>query len=126
MDPAEERRVAFNVSVDVNAKVWREARAAIAAAKADDWKTYDRAAKWACENQQAHTDAAGWAATALQREKNCNTIALPAKYTARAGNKKDAITQMTQAIALAKADKKTEAEEIAPMEKQLAEWKSAK
>lgn len=122
----EKLRVAFHVSVDVNAKVLREARGAIAAAKADDWKTYYRAANWAYENQQVPTDAAGWAATALQRERNFNTIALSAKYTARAGNKKDAITQMTQAIALAKADKKTEAEEIAPMEKQLAEWKSAK
>ena len=119
-------RVPFHVSIDVNAKVLREARASVAAAKSDDWRTFYRAASWAFDNQQAPSEAAVWAATALQREKNFSTIALGAKFAARAGHKQEAIAQMTQAVALAKADKKVEAEEIAPLEKLLAEWKKAK
>ncbi len=122
----EKLRVPFHVTVDVNAKVLREARAAIAAAKGDDWRTYYRAASWAFDNQQVPTQAAAWSAMALQREKNFNTLALAARYAQRAGQQKDAIAQMTQAVALAKADKKAEAEEIASLEKLLAEWKSAK
>jgi hypothetical protein len=122
----EKLRLPFHVTVDVNAKVLREARTAIAAAKPDDSRTFLRAASWAFDNQQVPTEAAAWSATALQREKNFSTLALAAKFAQRAGQKKEAIAQMTQAIALAKADKKVEAEEIAPLEKLLAEWKSAK
>ncbi len=118
----EKLRVPVRIAVDVKGKVLREARAAVGAAKPDDWRTAYRAANWANDNAVAPEDAAAWAAAALKVKENFYTLSLSAKLAKKAGHDADALAQMTKAVSLGKADKDVEAEQVAPMEKLLAEW----
>ncbi len=118
----EKVRVPVKIAVDVKGKVLAGARTAVAAAKPDDWRTPYRAASWAVDNDVAPEDAAAWASSALKLKENFYTLSLSAKLARKAGRNADAVTQMTKAVALGKADKDVEAEQVAPMEKLLAEW----
>lgn len=120
----EKVRVPVRVTVDVVSRVMAAARDSVAAAKADDWRTPYRAASYALDN--ARPEASAWAATALQRKENFQTLALAARMSAKGGRTKEAVDQMRRAIALGKADKDVEAEMIAPMEKLLADWTAKK
>jgi len=122
----EKLRVPVKIHVDVNGKVLGDARAAVAAAKPDDWRTPYRAASFANDNDLSPADAATWAAAALKVKENFATVSLMAKLAKKAGNTKEAIERMTKAIALGKADKDVLAEQIAPMEKLLADWSAQK
>jgi hypothetical protein len=122
----EKLRIPVRLSVDVNAKMLKDCRAAVAAAAADAWRTPYRAANWCFDNGQALEDAAAWSATALALKENFQTLSLAAKLNAKAGRTKDAIAQMTKAIALGKADKDLVLAQIEPMEKLLAEWTAKK
>lgn len=118
----EKLRVPVRLAVDVNAKVLKDCRAAVAAAPADDWRTPQRAAGWCLDNGVALDDAASWGARALRLKENFQTLSLAARLAEKAGKKPDAIAQMTRAIALGKADKDLVPAQIEPMEKLLAEW----
>ena len=120
----EKLRVPFHVTVDVSGIVLRAARAAVAAAKADDWRTPYQAANWAFTSNAAATDAATWAASARKAKENFQTLSLSAKLLARDGRTKDAIDLGDKALANAKADKDVSAEQTAPFEKMLAEWRA--
>jgi len=122
----EKLRVPVRVSVDVNAKVLANCRAAVAAAKDDDWQTRYRAANWCTDNAQAAPEAAEWAAKALALKENFQTLSLAAKLSAKSGDTPRAIDQMTKAVALGKADKDLVPAQIAPMEKLLADWSAKK
>jgi hypothetical protein len=122
----EKLRVPVKIAVDVNAKVLKDCRAAVAAAPADDWRTPYRAANWCFDNGQAPDEAAAWGAKALQMKENFQTLSLAAKQSAKAGRTKEAVDQMTKAIALGKADKDLVPAQIEPMEKLLAEWTAKK
>lgn len=118
----EKLRVPVRFSVDVNAKVLKDCRAAVAAAAADDWRTPYRAANWCLDNGQAAEDAAGWSAKALKMKENFQTLSLAARFSANAGRKPEAIAQMKKALELAKDDKSLFAGQADPMAKLLAEW----
>ena len=118
----EKLEIPVRIEVDVNGKVLREARAAVAAAKPDDWRTPYRAASWCVDNDVQAPEAGTWAAHALATQENFYTLGLMAKLNAKAGRKQEAVAQVTKAIALAKADKNIEAEQIAPYEKLLTDW----
>lgn len=118
----EKLRVPVRIAVDVTAKVLKDCRAAVAAAAADDWRTPYRAATWCLDNGQAPDEAAAWSAKALGLKENFQTLSLAARMTAKAGRTKDAVAQMTKAVALGKADKDLVPAQIEPMEKLLAEW----
>jgi len=122
----EKLRVPVRISVDVNAKVLKDCRAAVAVAAADDWRTPYRAANWCFDNGQALDEAAAWGAKSLAMKENFQTLSLAAKMNAKAGKQKQAVDQMTKAIALGKADKDLVAAQIEPMEKLLAEWTAKK
>lgn len=122
----EKLRVPVRFAVDVNAKVLKDCRAAVAAAAADDWRTPYRAANWCLDNGQAADEASAWSAKALGIKENFQTLSLAARMTAKAGRTKDAITQMTKAVELGKADKGLVPAQIEPMEKLLAEWSAKK
>lgn len=122
----EKLHVPVRFAVDVNAKVLRDCRAAVAAAAADDWRTPFRAANWCLDNGQAADEASAWSAKALGIKENFQTLALAARMTAKSGRTKDAIAQMTKAVELGKADKSLVPAQIEPMEKLLAEWSAKK
>lgn len=122
----EKLRVPVRVAVDVNAKVVKDCRAAVAAAAADDWRTPYRAANWCFDNGQAADEAATWGAKALAMKENFQTLSLAAKMAAKAGRTKEAVDRMTKAVALGKADKDLVPAQIEPMEKLLAEWSAKK
>ncbi len=122
----EKVRVPVTITVDVNAKVLKDARAAVAGAKADDWRTPYRAANWANDAGVAPEDVATWSAKALKVQENFSTLALAAKLDWKAGRKDSAIARITKSIALGKADKNVEPQQIAPLEKLLAEWSGKK
>lgn len=122
----EKLRVPVRISVDVNAKVLKDCRAAVAAAAADDWRTPYRAANWCFDNAQAPDEAAAWGAKALKLKENFQTLSLAARMTAKAGRTTEAVAQMTQAVALGKADKGLVPAQIEPMEKLLTEWSAKK
>jgi hypothetical protein len=118
----EKLRVPVKIAIDVKGRVLAAARAEVAAAKPDDWRTPYRAASYANDNGLALDEAAAWAANALKVKENFQTLSLSARFSRRAGRDSEAVTQMQKALALGKADKDVEAEQIAPMEKLLAEW----
>lgn len=122
----EKLRVPVRISVDVNAKVLKDCRAAVAAAAADDWRTPYRAANWCFDNAQAPDEAAAWGAKALKLKENFQTLSLAARMTAKAGRTTEAVSQMTRAVALGKADKGLVPAQIEPMEKLLTEWSAKK
>jgi hypothetical protein len=117
-------RVPFHVGVDVNGIVLRAARAAVAAAKPDDWITVYRAANWAFTIEAAKPEAAVWTAAARKSKENFQTLSLAAKLLARDGNTKGAIELGTKALTLAKTDTTLNAEFTAPFEKTLGEWRA--
>ena len=118
----EKVRVPVKIDVDVNARVLADARAAIAAAKADDWRTPYRAASWAHDNNLAPEEVGQWAQTAWKAKENFYTLSLAARLSQKAGNTQEAVAQMTKAVALGKADKDINAELVANNEKLIAEW----
>jgi hypothetical protein len=118
----EKLRVPVKIAVDVKGRVLAAARAEVAAAKPDDWRTPYRAASYANDNDLVLDEASTWAANALKVKENFQTLSLSARFARRAGRNSDAVTQMKKALALGKADKDVEAEQISPMEKMLAEW----
>ena len=120
----EKLRVPFHVTVDVNGIVLRAARAALTAAKPDDWNTPYRAANWAYTSGAARKEAAEWAAAARRVKENFQTLSLAAKLLADDGRTKDAIAPGTTALALAKDDKAVTAEQTAPFEKLLGDWRA--
>jgi hypothetical protein len=122
----EKLRVPVRLTVDVNAKVLANCRAAVAAAAADDWQTRYRAANWCLENNQALGDAVGWATKALELKENFQTLSTAAKASAKTGDTAKAIERMTKAVELGKADKNLVPAQIEPMEKLLAEWSAKK
>lgn len=121
----EKVRVPVKIDIDVNGRVVADARAAVAAAKPDDWRTPYRAANWANDAGLVPEEASQWAQSALKAKENFQTLALVARLTAKAGDTKTAIAQMTKAVALGKADKDANAEMVAGQEKLLAEWLAA-
>ena len=122
----EKLKVPVQISVDVAGKVLKDARTAIASAKPDDWRTPWSAANWAFDNNASPDEAAQWAARSLAVQKNPRTLQLNARLAQKSGQQKAAIAQLTEAIALGKADKDFSKEIVAQYEKTLAEWNTKK
>jgi hypothetical protein len=122
----EKLRVAMPIKVAVTDMVLKEARAAIAAAKADDWRTPMGAANWCQEAGVNLDEAKGWAAKAVAAGKNPRTLATSARVHAKAGDGRTALSHMTEAVALAKADDKFNKDLLATYEKDLTEWSKKK
>lgn len=122
----EKLKIPVKISVDVNGKVLKDARAAIASAKPDDWRTAWSAANWAFDSNASPDEAQQWAAKALAVNKNPRTLQLNARIAQKSGKHKEAAAHMTEAITLAKADKEFSKELTAIYEKTLVEWNTKK
>lgn len=122
----EKLKVPVKISIDVNGKVLKDARAAIAAAKPEDWRTAWSAGNWAFDNNASPEEAQLWAAKALSVNKNPRTLQLNARIAQKSGKQKEAAAQLAEAITLAKADKDFSKDLLATYEKTLAEWSAKK
>lgn len=113
--------VPMKIDVDVNTKALANINAALASAKADDWRTPFRGADFAFNNNVAEKESWGWVEQSLKVQENLYNLTLKAKMLARDGKKADAIKVAEKAIEIGK--KATPPADTAPTERLLAEWK---
>jgi hypothetical protein len=116
----ERLRVPFTVEVqDIKGKTIAKARATVAAAKPDDWRTPLQAANYALNNKETELGMT-WLEQSIKIKETFQNLSAKANYLWTAGRKDEALAVATQAIAKGKADKaNTEA-----FEKRVAGWKS--
>ena len=122
----EKLSVPVKLTVDTPAKALASARAAVAAAKPDDWRTPFRAASWGFDAGVAQEDVATWAKTAAKTKDNFQTAGLLARMAAKQGDTKNAVVLMKKSIAFGKADTLVAKEQIESNEKLLTEWTANK
>jgi Protein of unknown function (DUF2911) len=97
--------VPFTVDTGTTAKTLAAARAAIASAKADDWRTPLGAAQFAFDNELL-SDAQTWSDQAVKTSENTRTLWLKARLQQKQGHVADAVRTGEAAIAkAAPADK---------------------
>ncbi len=117
-------RLAVPIAVDVNGKVLASCRREVAAAKADDWRTPQRAASWCFENDVARDEAAQWLEMSLGVQQTYANLSLKARWLAKDGKKTEAIAAAKKAIDTGKASK--DKVDTSATEKLLAEWTAQK
>ena len=113
--------VPFTVGTSTTQKVLADARAAIAAAKPDDWQTPLRAATFAIENGVGLDEANRWLDQSIRINENMRNLFEKARAQAMAGDRAGAIATAQKAIA--KAGPK-DADEVGEIQQSIASWKS--
>jgi hypothetical protein len=119
----EKVRVPFTVEVkDVKALTLQKARAAVAAAKPDDWRTPLQAANYVflSEDKMDPTEAMGWLEQSLKVKETYGNLYTKARVLASMGKTQEAITVGEKALVLGKEAKANTGD----LEKRMAEWKS--
>ena len=120
----ERLRVAVPIVVDVTGRTLKDARAAVAAAKADDWRTPYQAAGFCMAYDVAPDEGRQWLEKSLGIQQTFANLGLKARWQAKDGHKDEAIVTAGKALELAKTAK--DKPDTAPLEKLVAEWKSGK
>ena len=122
----EKLTVPFTVEVkDVKGLTLTKARAAVVAAKPDDFQTRAQAAGYALQNKLAAEEAWGWLNDSIKIKATIGNVGLKARMLAQDGKTAEAIAAGEQAIQLGK-DAKANPAQIANLEKLVAEWKEKK
>ncbi len=122
----EKVRVPFTVEVkDVQGLTMQKARAAVAAAKADDFVTPLQAANYALQNKLSVEEAIGWLDHSIKVKETIGNLGLRARVLAEQGKTAEAIAAGERAIQVGK-EAKANPQQIANMEKLVAEWKAKK
>ena len=122
----EKVRVPFTVEVkDVPALTMQKARAALAAAKPDDFQIRAQAASYALQNKLSVEEAMGWLDQSIKIKETIGNVGLKARVLAEQGKTAEAIAAGEHAIQLGK-DNKVDPIQIAALEKLVAEWKAKK
>lgn len=122
----EKLTVPFTVEVkDVKGLTLSKARAAVAAAKPDDFQTRAQAAGYALQNKLAVEEAWGWLNESIKIRPTIGNVGLKARMLAQDGKTTEAIAAGEQAIQLGK-EAKANPTAIANLEKLVAEWKAKK
>ncbi len=116
----ENLRVAVPIKVEVTKKALANCRAAVAEAKADDWRTAFSAARYCFQNEVALDEGRGWLDKSLGVQKAYSNQTLLARWQMKDGKKKEAIATAQQAVAAGKASKETV--DTSEAEKLLTEW----
>ena len=124
----EKVRVPFTVKVDTAATTMAHAREAVAAAKADDWRTPFNASGFAMQNGYKD-DAAKWFAQSLKildaqiaEKETFQNLSSKANVLIAGGRKDEGLAVADKAIAKGKADKA----DTAAFEKRIADLRSGK
>ena len=118
----EKLRVPFEIQVETVDHALASARAAMASLAADDQQTAYRCASFAFENDVALDEARQWVDKSISIKETWLNLRLKANMMAKEGKTAEAIQFAEKAIAVGGAP----ADEIAKIEKQIAEWKKAK
>jgi Protein of unknown function (DUF2911) len=121
----EKVRVPFTVEVkDVNAVTLAKARAAVTAAKPEDWRTPFQAANYALQNGVATDDeeAMAWLERSIKVKETFQNLSLKARALYKMGKKEEAIAIAERAVERGKIDKN----DTANFEKTLADMKAGK
>jgi DUF2911 family protein len=121
----EKVRVPFTVEVkDVTALALAKARAAVAAAKPDDWNTPFQAANYAFSQpgKADSAEAAAWLEQSIKVKETYQNLSRKARLLAEQGKTQEAITVGEKALALGKAAKAN----TSGLEQRLTEWKAKK
>jgi hypothetical protein len=121
----EKVRVPFTIEVkDVKALTLQKARAAVAAAKPDDWRTPLQAANYVLlgEDKLDPTEAIGWLEQSLKIKETFGNMYTKARLLASQGKTEEAIVAGEKALAIGKEAKANTGD----LEKRLAEWKAKK
>ena len=121
----EKVRVPFTVEVkDVNAVAIAKARAAVAAAKPEDWNTPLQAANFAFSipDKADQAEAAGWLEQSIKTKETYQNLSAKARMLAKQGKTEEAVTFGEKALVLGKAAKAN----TTNLEKSLGEWKAKK
>lgn len=122
----EKVHVPFTVEVkDVKGLTLTKARAAVAAAKPDDFQTRAQAANFALQNKLAVEEAMGWLDESIKIRATLGNVGLKARVLAEQGKTAEAIAAGERAIQIGK-EAKANATAIANMEKLVTEWKAKK
>jgi hypothetical protein len=116
----EKLAVAFTVKVDVVGKVLADARKAMGALKADDWRTPARAAAFCADNNVDLDEATTWADKSIAISPTYFNHFTKARLLAATGKKAEAIALAKKAIELGKAAQPPS--DTAPAERALADW----
>jgi hypothetical protein len=124
----EKLRVPFTVEVrDVKALTVEKLRAAVAAAKPDDWRTPLQAANYVFVNNvtASNEEAMQWLDKSLKTKETVGNLYTKARVLAATGKPADAVAAAEKALQLAKAPNSgADAASIADLEKTIAGWKS--
>jgi len=120
----EKLRVAFNIEVATVEHALANARAAMASLAPDDHQTAFRCASFAFQNNVAPDEARQWMDKSISIKETWLNLRVKADMLAQEGKTAEAIQFGEKAIAVGKND--APADEIAKIEKQVAEWKKAK
>ena len=118
--------VPVNISADTNALFLSRAKEAVAAAKADDWRTSLTAARYLSDNKYAPAEASAYLEKSISIKPTFANLSLKANVQAAEGKKKEAAATAQKAIALKDSEPKPSPEAVADLEKKAAEWKAAK
>lgn len=122
----EKLRVPFTVEVkDVQGLTLAKARAAVAAAKPDDFVTPLQAANYALSNKLNVDEAMGWLNQSIKIKETLGNVGLKARVLAEQGKTAEAIAAGERAIQVGK-EAKANPQNIANLEKLVAEWKAKK
>jgi hypothetical protein len=117
----EKVRVAFTVTVDSTGLTISKARAAVAAAAADDFQTPYRAANYCLQNDVNVDEAVKWLDKSIGIKATYGNLGAKARYLAKKGDVKGAIATAGKAIEAGKAsDPKVD---TSALEKLVTEWK---
>ena len=111
--------VPFMVNTNTTQKVLADARAAVAAAKPDDWQTPLRAATFAIENRVDLEEANRWLDQSIKANENIRNLFEKARAQAMAGNRAAAIATAQKAIS--KAGEKDK-DEVGEIQHSIASW----
>jgi len=120
----EKLMVPFTVEVDTMTKALADARAAVAAAKPDDWRTPFQAASWFVQAETNMDEARKWVEQSIAVKETYNNLSLKSQMLAKEGKTGEAIPLAEKAIQLGKAAQP--AANTSGLEKMLAEWKAKK
>ncbi len=121
----EKLRVPFKVEVpDVKALTLQKARAAVAAAKPDDWRTPFQAANYVLtsDDKANAAEAMGWLEQSIKVKETYQNLASKARVLAAQGKTAEAVVIGEKAVVLGKEAKAN----TSNLEKDIAAWKAKK
>lgn len=119
----EKLAVAFTVKVDVAATALAKARAAVAAAPADDWRTPYVAANWVLSTDLPRDEAMQWLDRSITVRETPQNLGAKARALGSAGKTAQAISLAKRAIELAKAANPNA--NTSNLENLITQWQSA-